>query len=54
MLTINKCKDILEENNEYFTDDEIKEIRAFLCKLAKVVINSTNEKEINYENGIER
>ncbi|WP_163321092.1 hypothetical protein [Dysgonomonas sp. 520] len=45
MLSTNECKKILEENKEQFTDAEIEQIREFLYKMAKVVIDNGNKEE---------
>lgn len=45
MLSINECKKTLEESKEQFTDAEIEQIREFLYKMAKVVIDNGNKEE---------
>lgn len=45
MLNINECKKTLEENKEQFTDSEIEQIREFLYKMVKVVIDNGNKEE---------
>ena len=37
MLSIEKCKKILVDDNETYTDEEIKKIRAELYKMASFV-----------------
>ena len=45
MLNINECKKTLDDNKEQFTDEEIEQIREFLYKMAKVVIDNGSEEE---------
>lgn len=45
MLSIDECKKTLEENREEFTDAEIKQIRDFLYKMARVVIDNNNKED---------
>jgi hypothetical protein len=55
MLNFEKCKKILNQNDEFYTDDEIKQIMIFLDHWAKInasVINQhlneiSNEKSSN-------
>ena len=45
MLTVEKCKKILQENGEDYTEEEVEKIREFLYKAAKIV-NDDNSKKI--------
>ena len=44
MLSEQECKEVLEENGNQFTEDEIRRIREFLYNMARVVFE-VNEKE---------
>ena len=44
MLTIAKCRAILEKNGGKYTDEEIQKIRDVLYKLAELFIKQRNEK----------
>jgi len=48
MIPIEKCRKILEDNGEAYTDKEIQEIREYLYKMVKTALdtkkNSRNEK----------
>lgn len=43
MLSKERCKEILKENKEEFTDEEIEQIRAFLYKMAGFIIEVENQ-----------
>lgn len=45
MLSVKECKEELDKNKEQFTDAEIEQIREFLYKMAKVVIDNGNKEE---------
>ncbi len=45
MLSVKECRKTLDENKEQFTDEEIEQIREFLYKMAKVVIDNGNKEE---------
>lgn len=47
MLSIEECKKVLEKNGEKYTDNEIKAIRDFLYKMAKIVDEAYIAKKIN-------
>jgi hypothetical protein len=47
MLSLTKCKNILNKNGIKYTDDEIEKIRLFLYNMAEV---QQKTKKINYEN----
>lgn len=43
MIPIEKCRKILEDNRETFTDKEIQEMRGFLENMAKIAIQKYQE-----------
>ena len=47
MLTVEKCKKILQENGEEYSDEEIEKIRQFMYKMARILVE-TKSKE-NYD-----
>lgn len=42
MISLEECKRILEDNKEYYSDEEIEKIREFLYKKSEIVINKLN------------
>jgi len=48
MLSFNECKRILNNNGSNYTDEEIKQVQAFLWELAKLELNSLENID-NYE-----
>ena len=38
--TIKRCREVLTQNGKQYTDEEIKEIRAFLYRLAEIESNN--------------
>lgn len=42
MLTIDKCKTILIDDDEYYTDEEINLIRENLIKMSSIVYDAYN------------
>jgi hypothetical protein len=48
MLTVENCRKILQDNGEDYTEEEVEKIREFLYKMAKIVIESTQQE--NNEN----
>lgn len=40
MLTIDECKTILIDDDEYYTDDEVKLIREILIKKSSIVYDA--------------
>lgn len=42
MLSIEKCKTILVDDDETYTDDEVKTIRKHLYKMARIFVESKN------------
>lgn len=42
MISLEECKTILEDNEEYYSDEEIEKIREFLYKKSEIVINKFN------------
>ncbi|MDR0228735.1 MAG: hypothetical protein LBI72_06695 [Flavobacteriaceae bacterium] len=45
MISIEKCRKVLKDNDEHYTDKEIEEIRAFLYKMSKIVVESDQNGE---------
>jgi hypothetical protein len=50
MLNDQECKEVLQKNGNQFTDDEIRRIREYLYKMARVVFE-VNENEKNSGKG---
>ena len=48
MLSIEKCKTILVDDNETYTDEEIKTIREHLYKMATTVKKHRKIINVNY------
>ena len=48
MLSISKCKEILESRGKKYSDSEVKDIRELLYKLAEIEHNNFKE---NLKNG---
>lgn len=46
MVTLEICKKILNSGKRKYTDDEIKDIREFLYRMAELQIESEKEKTI--------
>jgi len=44
MISEQECKDVLQKDDNQFTDEEIRRIREFLYNMARVVFE-VNEKE---------
>ena len=42
MISLEECKRILEDNKEYYSDEEIEKIREFFYKKSEIVINKLN------------
>lgn len=40
MLSLNECKEILEEHDYHLKDDEIIQLRDFLTRLARAQLNN--------------
>ena len=54
MLTLNECKEILNEEENNYTDEQIILIRDWLYHMADIAIDSLEQKEnkqINNRNG---
>lgn len=45
MLSVDECKEILNENTRKYTDEEIEKIRCFLYQLAEIVDGFNEEKK---------
>jgi hypothetical protein len=43
MLNFEKCKKILNQNDEFYSDDEIKQIMIFLDYWAKINVSVINQ-----------
>lgn len=45
MLTLQKCKEILNQGKKKYNDEEIKQIREYLYLLIELQIENENENE---------
>ena len=50
MISLEECKRILEDNKEYYSDEEIEKIRELLYKKSEIVINKLNIEECQKKN----
>jgi hypothetical protein len=50
MLTVKECKEILGNEAEYLTDDDIIQIREWLSMMADVLIDSLEKNENDNKN----
>ncbi|MFK7107984.1 hypothetical protein [Flavobacterium oreochromis] len=47
MIAVEECKKILLDNGDSYTDEEVKLIREFLYKAAKMTLEENNSKKLN-------
>jgi len=45
MLTVSECKKILNKNGKKYSDNEIEEIRDFLCEIAQIEVKNLEKQE---------
>ena len=49
MLSIERCKKILQQNEAKYTDEEVKQIRELLYKLGRIDYLNYQQKKLTYE-----
>ena len=47
MINLSECRKILREDGEKLTDEEIVQLRDYLCLLAEIAIESYDNKKQN-------
>lgn len=49
MLSIEKCKKLLQEKGTKYTDEQVKEIRDLLYKLGRIDFSHYQQNKLKYE-----